>query len=506
MTPSPKRDPDAFMQQKRDPEAFMKLRATSKPEGKGGVMDATLKPPETLLHRTGREIIGNLPGAFATGGALVMAPAGPEASIAGAGLMAGAGEYTRQLMLKWFPSMGTAPQNLKMANLEALKQILLGGATESGGQLLNSYFKLAAPHVQASAEKSIIGAMEPTTVKAQSAAREAAPGIFKLPTKRSLAEYNDTLGFSRQKTLLGRAIKATGTPEQAKLAGEFGLPGQLGTKIETAEKKAASRTLDAEPLLASLKKFEDAQNMPLVPDENGEIAPQIRMHRQAVVDKIKEMRSFIETALIKEPPRSPASRTIRRDTLLTMKRDMDKFVRDNGGRVQMIADPKTLPAELELNEHMADAARKLLNEDKPDIAEMNRLYFTFSRIKEAMLPAAAAEQIPKKSSVWTDLWRARYGLWLTSVLGAGAHGMSSGGYGAASRNMATDAGAIGLLIAIGEVAKTSIWKTTSAEVKNKLAQYLANGSFEEGAKLCARLLTMRNATLPASKTSKPPSP
>ncbi len=419
--------------------------------------------PESWGHWGARQAVGALPAVGATVGGVVGAP-GVVTGVAGAAVGAGLGEVGRQVLTGWFPTLGHAPKGGGEAAEEIGKQFLIGGVTEAIP--IGKLFEKASPWLKGSAKRSLVAAMGPQGKYAEGHALDAADQFLEGPAK-------DYVALSR-KGLLKRAEKKIGT---------------VGAEIGAKEAPVAGKTIDP-ALMTELNQSLDALNnsfyMKPQTGPLGTVSIQAKYGYQPHIEALDAIRQHVAN----EMPNG----TLNRESLRLVRQSVDNAVRRAEGfsREAMVKGGAVEPAlasKIEVERNAGDVFRKILNKDEPDIAALNAEYHLWQNVKDAISPAELRKQFSKETSRWQQLWHDRYAAWLgTAAIGAGT---------AVGRIDTTSAAeATGALFAISSLMNTTAWRTTSAAVKNQMADMLAKGQFEAVAKLATRAALQKNTTLP----------
>lgn len=442
----------------------------AKPQKKETV---TKPPPESLIHATGREVIGSLPAVGATVGGVAGAAGGPVTAAVGAGVGAGAGEAVRQTLLNWFPSFGQAPKDATQALEETGKQMLLGGATEATGPYIDNLFKMAAPALKNSAQKSLLAVMGPTDKYAKGHALEASEQLLQGPA------------FG-EKGYVSRSRKALEKKAETNIS-------RVGKQIDIAESPIAKNIIDpalVAELDRSLDAYDNAMYMPAQTPVGGNPTIQPKYGHEPNIQALSNIRQHLNNEM--------SNGTISRESLRLVRQNVDKAVQRSEGfaRGALISGGAVEPAlasKIEVEKDAGNIFRKILNKDRPDIAALNAEYHLWNNVKDAMSPATLNKQFSKEQSPWQQLWHDRYAVWMGRAAGAGALGTAAH-YG--GEKVGEAAAATGALFAINQLMRSTAWRTVSAATKSQLADMLAKGQLENAAKLATRTALQRNATLP----------
>lgn len=440
------------------------------PEPSLGVATSISKP-ESFGHRMARVTTGQLPGLGATIGGVLGAVAGGGAgsvplAVGGASVGAGAGEYARQLIGRWYPDLTDAPKSTIESIRKSAEQIAMGGASEAGSPLLtagiNRVFQSISPLVRRSGARQLRAVMQPLGSKAEGESLRASERI---------------LGK-------GGYIAPTRSALEKKAEGQI---ASLGADIEGLEKQYAAQEIHVRPILNSLDKFEKSLMMPPVPTTTGgSISPRLNSGPQ--LNAIAEVRDKLQSATMINPYTGKPA--ISRESLRLIKRDLDDYISTTSGnfaaqeRIQAGAIDPAISYGVKAKTHMANRLRDILNKDAPDIAELNEEFSIWKSVKDAMSPTSLREEFPKDESLWTRMWHSRYAMWLGTAAAGGAGYHASGAPGAAV--------AVGGLIAVNQLVKSTAWRTMSASTKNSVADMLANGMYEDVAKFATRILAQGN--------------
>lgn len=422
-------------------------------------------PPESLLHRTGREVIGGLPMIGATAGGILGTGVGPFGTVGGAAVGAGSGEALRQTLIHWFPSMGNAPQEPMDAAMETARQMLVGGATEAASPYINGMLQRAAPWVKASAKKGLLAVMNPTDKYAKGHALEAADQLLERGGWGKDGYVSLTRGQLEQKA--ADHITDVGAQIGAK---EAAIPP--GRQVDPA--------LMAE-LNQSLANYRKSLYMP---DDPALPADRLRYGAKPKLDALDVVDQHLANEIPGVNPQGLFSSQISRQSLRALRQSVDDTVRDSEGfaRSALVAGgavEPSLAAKIKVERNAGNIFRRILNQDQPDIAALNSEYHLWSNVRDAMSPASLGENFTKEVNPWQRLWHDRYAAW---IAGAGAAAGAANHYGGQAA-----AEGVGALFAVGALARSAAWRTVSAASKNQLADMLAKGQLEEAAKLATRI-------------------
>jgi hypothetical protein len=187
-----------------------------------------------------------------------------------------------------------------------------------------------------------------------------------------------------------------------------------------------------------------------------------------------------------------------RESLVKIKQSLDKLRDATAGGwagkqlLQAGALDPVVALKAEAQEHMANALRKIMHADEPELGKLYAEFTTWMSTKNAMSPTTLEKMLPENASPWQMLWHSRYLAW-------------AGGLGYAHGGSAQAAEAVGAMFAVTKLMQSTAWRTTSAATKDALATALASGKYEwvaeQATKLLIRLPTMGGAAPPPTGTS-----
>lgn len=454
--------------------------------GRGGTPTAaadvpTQPPPESALHYIGRHAVGLLPAAGATAAGIAASP-GAVTAIPAAAAGAGAGEAARQAIVSWFPSLGQAPTDTAGTLTEIGKQMAFGGATEAAGPYINKLFATATPWLKASAKKSLLAVMNPVDKYSKGHALEAADQLLNGP---------------------GKAYMAGSRSGLEKRAGEN--IANVGAQIGAAEAPVAQNVIPPNLVQELNQSLDDYSQTMYMPQKNvpGASAPTVqpKYGNEPNIQALTNIRQHLENEMPGVNPATgavePGYGDLSRESLRLVRQNVDNAVRNSEGFARGAmqrggAVEPALASKIKVEKDAGDIFRGILNKDQPDIAKLNAEYHLWSNVRDAMSPATLNKEFSKEASPWQELWHNRYAVWLAGAgSAAGVGGYVGGKAGAGEAALAT-----GALFAVNQALKSGAWRTTSAAIKNELADMLAKGQLEGAAKLATRIGLQSNTTLP----------
>jgi len=274
-------------------------------------------PLETLLHRTGREVIGSLPALGATVGGALTAP-GVATTPIGAAVGAGVGEAVRQTMLHWFPTMGEAPKETSSALMETGKQMLFGGATEVAGPYIDNLFKMAAPALKRGARKSLVAVMQPIDKYSRGHALEAGDQMLKGPGFGSKGYVSLTRGGLEKKAAKGIAT--------------------VGPEIERREAPIAQKQIDPALIQELNQSLDNLNNSYFMPAQTvpGAAAPvvQPKYSNEPHIQALANIREHLENEMPSVNAAGeivPGAGNLSRGSLRLVRQNVDNAVRRSEG-------------------------------------------------------------------------------------------------------------------------------------------------------------------------------
>ena len=429
-----------------------------KPPGflESGLGKTELKAPETMLHRLGREAVGALPAVGATVGGIAGLAGGPMA-IPGAALGGAAGEAARQLVVRGVPDLGTPPETSLEAAGGVAKEGALGAVTQFASPYIGKFFEMIAPPLKKWAERSMAKALDPTTMAAKGEAKRVAPKLIER------GEMALTKGRLEERA--------------ERKAAEY------GAKIESAEAipEVAQSQYPLRPLQDTVEDLRKTMFMKKVNPDTGEITMTARYGYEPRLAALEEIEGKLADA--------SHSGYLSRSSLRQIRQDLDsslESVKAFQKKGLLTPEGADLGKRTEVEDHMATAIRRVLNDKQPDIAKLNAEFSMWQSVKSALRPSRIAEEFPKESSAWQKLWHARYAAYLAGIGGAGHYGGMAG------------AEAAGAIFALNELMTSTAWRTTSAVAKDRIAKMMAKGQFEKAATFATRLVGMRETTEPSA--------
>ena len=469
--------------------AFDPLAEGAKPLSLGTA--TSISGPETFLHRAARLTAGELPAIGTTIGGIVGGVGGGVTTgvgaiplaVGGAAFGAGLGESARQLIARWFPDIAKQPPSAVKGAIETVKQTALGGATEATTPILSKLFAAVAPTIRRSAARGLRAVMDPTGAQAEGEALRASEKLL------------DEGGF---RAATRGQLESRAERKIAELSPETG-------KIAMMEAKVKGEEIPLKPVYDGLNALKRELHMPTVPSITGGTPGVVKYTRENQVAAIDRLIDHIKTQEM--DGKFIPGKTISRESLRLIRQNIDEItgaVHAQGARLEAGALTPDMSLTQKTTKDMGNVLRTVLNKNNATIAELNAEFSLWKSVKDAMSPTSLKAEFPKEKSIWTEAWHARYGLWLASALGAGGAGYHIGSaVGGVGGGVAGAAEAVGALLAVNQLMGTTAWRTTSVAMKNRIADGLAHGAYEDVAMLATRLAISNNPAPPPEQKETP---
>jgi hypothetical protein len=314
------------------------------------------------------------------------------------------------------------------------RQIALSALPGGAGALLPRAAHAAegvASQLKESAKKNVVQAMNPTTARNKRLAEQVAPGLLERGTYTA--------------TKQGLRDKAASELEQ--LGGKFDAANAAlpqGNRLATEPVRDAIQS----EMLALLKQGSNGKNVPVNPQK---------------YQALEELDNTLEQLGDK----------VSRETLQAFKEEWADAVARGGGFAEKAGDALT-QAQLWAKRKGADAIRRELAKDSPDIDALNAEYAFWSKVED-VTDATLSREKPHKGAMRR----------VAGMVGA-ATGMAHGGVQGAAIGA-------GLGSQLMRVMDSPGWKLAAAHTKNKLADALASSDPERIGAALGRVI----ASMPA---------